>query len=478
MKPSSSLRLQGLRKSYGSNEVLRGLDLEIAPGSFVGLIGANGAGKSTLIKILDGVTPKSTGKIFLDDKVVDSLRDRTEVAFVHQDLGLVDGISIADNFRLGQAPLRKFGVLVDLQRERAEAADALERVGVERSPDTLVEALSPAEKTLVAIARAFARGATFLVMDEATSNLTPRGAKRVIDVLSSVVADGGTVIMVTHRLSEIIEATSRVVALIDGRIAHDAETRHLDREGLARMLVNQDSVLSEEDITEPGDVVFRMTGARAWPNVGPIDLEIRSGEVVGITGNQGSGLHAIGLLANGAVAPSHGTVWFADGVESALVPPHRETEGGFSDQTILENMTLSSLRLFRGRSRSLDLNAESDAGHTMVKRLKVKPAAADAMFGSLSGGNKQKVIFARAILSGAKFLVLCEPTRGVDPATRTEIYQLIRDLRASGAAILVVSSDSEDLLAVSDRVGVAIGGKLEHMTPLSHLEDEGLEAFV
>jgi len=477
MRPASSLSLVKLRKSYGSNEVLRGLDLTIEPGSFVGLMGANGAGKSTLIKILDGVTNASSGTILLDGAPVDSLRLRSEVAFVHQDLGLVDGISIADNLRLGERPMRTLGLFLDLQRERSEATKALERVQVDRSPDTLVGTLSPAEKTLVAIARAFARGANFLVMDEATSNLTAQGASRVLNVLNSVVEDGGSVIMVTHRLSEVIQATNRVVALVDGRIAHDAPTATLDRAALALMLAPEAAAAEERLASGPGEVLFRMTGVRA-PDLGPVDLEVRAGEVVGITGNQGSGLHTIGFLANRTVSPTHGTVWLADGVTTALVPPHRETEGGFADQTLLENMTLSALSALRLRSRLLSLSKESADAQHMVGRLRVKPSTTDAIFGSLSGGNKQKVVFARALLSGAQVFVLCEPTRGVDPATRAEIYQLIHELRSSGAGVLVLSSDSEDLLAVSDRVAVVVAGLIQHMTPISDLESEGLEAFV
>jgi ribose transport system ATP-binding protein len=461
--------------------VLRGLDLTVEPGSFVGLIGANGAGKSTLIKILDGVTAPSAGQIRLGTETVSSLGDRAEVAFVHQDLGLVDGISIADNFRLGEAPMRRFGIFLDLSRERREAEAALARVEVDRSPDTLVGELSPAEKTLVAIARAFARGATILVMDEATSNLTTRGARRVLDVLAGVVAAGGSVIMVTHRLAEIIDATTRVVALVDGQIVHDAPTSELDREAVARMLVSHAPAALDSVVTSPGDVMVRLTGVTypgIGPGIGPFDLEVRAGEVVGLTGNQGSGLHEIGFLVHGSHVPSAGSVWRADGLKSALVPPHRETQGGFADLTVMDNTSIASLRSLRSGVRLLNLQRELAGTMRLIGRLQVKPAAPDAIYSSLSGGNKQKVLFARALLTGARLFILCEPTRGVDPSTRNEIYHLIREVRATGAAVLVVSSDSEDLVAVADRVGLVSGGRIGLMTDMADLSDDGLEAYV
>jgi ribose transport system ATP-binding protein len=476
------LQITGLTKSFGPNRVLHGIDLAIGEGEVVGLMGPNGAGKSTLIKILAGVHRADGGAIRFGGSPVADLASRGDVGFIHQDLGLVDELSIVDNLRLGEAPMRRLGPLLDHRRERAEAAAALERVALDCRPETLVGDLSSGEKTLVAVARMLARGARLLIVDEATSTLPPRDALRLVDALKRTAQEeGATVIMVSHKLSEILRVTDRVVVLLDGRLVADQTAVGLDHDALVRLLVAHEAEAADRDAAPvtapPGEELLRLEAACAG-RAGPVDLQVRAGEIVGLTGLPGSGLHDVAFLAHGALRPRSGAVVRAPGAASALVPPYRERQGGFDDHAVRDNLTISALERWRAPWRLLRGGHERRDAAAMVGRLSVNPADPDRHYGELSGGNKQKVVFGRALFRDPRVYVLCEPTRGVDVPTRREIYRLIGELRDGGAAVLVVSSDFEDLLSVADRMAVVDDGRVGPFRVPSDLSDTDLEAFI
>ena len=474
-----AISLRGLRKRFDRTDVLRGLDLELGAGEFIGLMGPNGAGKSTLIKILAGVQAATAGEILVGGSPVSSLAGNPAIAFIHQDLGLIDGLPVVDNLRLGERAMRRWGFL-DHPRENAAAAVALARVGLEpHLRGVLVGALSPAEKTLVAVARALDRGATVLFVDEATATLSPPDARRVIGALRDAVAGGATVVMVSHKLSEVMDATERVVVLLDGRLVADQQTATLDRHGLVRLLAQHEGSGTRRAHGEDhaGSVVLQLCEARA-DRIGPVSLSLHAGEVVGFTGLPGSGLHDLAFLAHGALNASGGEVTVAPGVRRAIVPPHRETQGGFTEMDVRVNLSLAGLRRWRRPAGLLDLGRERTDTAAMATMLAVRPSGVEARYGVLSGGNKQKVIFGRALLHDAELCVLCEPTRGVDVQTRSDIYQIIRRLREDGRAVLITTSDAEDLFAVCDRIGVIDGGRLRHLTGAGEIDHADLEALL
>jgi ribose transport system ATP-binding protein len=475
---SPGVEIRGLRKSFGSRLVLNDINIDFPAGQLVGLMGPNGAGKSTLIKILAGVYTADAGEFFLGKKKVRSLSSQDEVGFIHQDLGLIDDLPIVDNLRLGGRPLRRFGPILDLARERAVAVRALERVGLDRRVDTFVGELSPGEKTLVALARVLDRGVTTVFVDEATSTLPEPDANRVIDSLKASANAGATIVMVTHKLTEIVGIADRVVILIDGRVAADKSNKFVDRNALAMMLV--DSEIDDSDAERsgrtPGDPVLEMRDAKSR-TAGPVNLELRRGEIVGLTGRPGSGLHDVAMLASGHIAPLSGEVSLVQGASRALVPPNRETEGGFNDLDVRENMTLSRLGNWRTPWRSLRLRDERKAADEMISRLGIQPPQSDAIFGTLSGGNKQKAIFGRVLFREPDVYVLCEPTRGVDVQTRAELYRIILSLTAD-AAVLIVTSDAEDLFAVCDRVGIVDEGVVKRLQSFDGISQSDIELLV
>lgn len=469
--PPVVVSISGLTKSFGSNSVLKGVDLDIREGEFVGFMGPNGAGKSTVIKILDGVYTPGGGTIAFRGTPVPSFERVDEVGFVHQDLGIVDDLTVVENLRLGLAPIRRLGPLLDLGRERRVASEALGRVDLDVPLDLPARDLSAGEKALLAVARLLCTGARFLIVDEATSTLPPHDAERFIAALRQLTADGATVLFVSHKLSEIRGACSRVVLLLDGAIAFDEKVDAERDRQLVDMLgheVQTESTwqppMTDGVVLDVQDLMIR--------EIGPLDLTVAAGEVVGLTGLVGSGLHDIAYVAAGLAEAKSGTVRF-HGDRRAIVAPQRETEGTIADISVMENLTLSALGRWRRRGL-LSLRAERDESTSRIEDLNVVPRNLDLPLGSLSGGNQQKVLFGRALLTGAQLLVISEPTRGVDIATRHELYRLIRELRSAGVAILVVTSDSEDLFAVCDRIGVLHEGTIRGPWARDALDDESM----
>jgi ribose transport system ATP-binding protein len=474
------IEIRELRKSFGAGrEVLKGIDLQIPAGSFVGLMGPNGAGKSTLIKILGGVYGSSSGEIRFGGRPVRSLEETGEVAFIHQDLGLVDDLTIAENLRLGAPPISVVGLL-NRRGERRAAERALSRVGLDLAPDAPVGTLSVGEKALLAIARALDRGAKAIVVDEATSTLPPSDAAHVVEVLSQRVRDEQTsVVIVSHKLSEILDVTSRIVILIDGEISADVSSEGLDRAQLVSLLVRHE--VKNHQVRERrggvGTEVLRLENARS-STVGPISMSLRAGEVFGITGRLGSGLHDVAYLVHGSEKATGGRIVKSRPVRSALVPPHRESQGGFGELSVRANLTISALRRWRRPWQLIDKSTERADSQVLIDQLAVRPADPDAAFGVLSGGNQQKVIFGRALMSEPDVFVLCEPTRGVDVTTRAEIYSCIETLRERGAAVLIVTSDTEDLLAVCDQIAVIEDGKVGEASAVDPSDSAKLEALI
>lgn len=480
-----AIRIEGVSKNFGRHAALQSISTEIRYGELVGLLGPNGAGKSTLVKILDGVHEATSGTIYLDGVKVPSLAEQQNVGFVHQDLGLIDELSVIDNLRFGE-PNLGYGPFLNSRAEAAAAQDALDNVQLDVPLTASVGSLSPAEKALLAVARVFARGARIMFIDEVTSTLPPSDAHRVTGTLSRAAERGAAIVMVTHKLGEVLDVTQRILILVDGRLAVDRPTAGLDHRALTDLLMAGKSNkaahpgLQSNGVSASADdtpVLLEVVGAVSG-SVGPIDLTLRSGDVLGIGGLPGSGLHDLALMLAGRSRLGSGTLTTPPSVTTALVPPNRETQGGFDDHNVEENLAISALFRWARWGGLLDARAQALEVTQVGHRLNIDPPDPEYRFGALSGGNKQKVILGRALLSDAKVLILCEPTRGVDISTRREIYDLIAELRTAGAAIVVLSSDTEDLVNTCHRISVIYDGSLTPPRRIAELTLTELEALL
>lgn len=469
------LEIKDITKSFGPAQVLKGISLTIRRGEFIGLVGANGAGKSTLLKIIGGVHQQTGGVIEVLGKTVADMRNNKTIGIVHQDLGLVDSMSVLDNLMLGAKRVTAAGLFLKTLSEMREAQGALDRVGMSAlGLHTEVGSLSPGEKAMLAVAKLFSRGAELIIVDETTSTLDTDEAAWLIDHLRAATEGGAAVVLVSHKLSEIRNATNRIVVLADGEVAADesAEGYRAHEEDLVKLLAGSDFTAGADRRIAPdlGQVALRLTDAHTG-KTGPLNMSVRQGEVVGVTGSLGSGLHSVGLLAARVIAPHSGVV--DGGAKSvALIPPQREVQGVFSEHSVAWNMTVASLRPL------INLRAEGRAVGDMVERLQIKTQSVASAISTLSGGNQQKVLFARTLLQRAELFVLCEPTRGVDIQTRRQIYTLISELASEGAAVLIVTSDSEDIFAVCDRVHSITDGELQPSKHVADLLDETLLTIV
>jgi ribose transport system ATP-binding protein len=455
---TATVRIRNLTKAFSGKVVLGPLDLDLFTGDFVALLGHNGAGKSTLIKILDAVYTADDGTI----DVVGTDTKAGSVAVVHQDLGLVDSMSVLDNLRLGRKPLRHRLGYLDRQLERTAATEALERFGLTFSLDTYVRDLAPSERALLAVARVAVSQPRLIVLDETTSILSSADASRLIATLRANSPADITFVMVTHKLDEALTLANRVVVLRDGALVCDRRVPLPSLDEITLLLAphaEQQAGSAAADGEFAADPLLEFRDVRLG-GLGPVSFTVHRGEALAVTGRMGSSLPAVGYLAAGSVAPDDGQVWLRPGARAAIVPPDREREGNLPDLTVRENATTGSLHRWRqwripGLLRP---HAERAAAATAVSSLGVIPASIAATQCTLSGGNQQKVIFSRALLTEPDLFVLCEPTRGVDIVTRLQLYGLMADLKARGCGLLVVASDPHDVLAVSDRILVIDDG--------------------
>ncbi|SDL13783.1 ribose transport system ATP-binding protein [Tessaracoccus oleiagri] len=471
------LTAEGVSKAFGGAQALRDVSVTIRPGVVHGFVGANGAGKSTLIRILAGVHHPDSGSIHLDGQEVHIttplVASQLGLAFIHQEMSIIPGWDVLRNMALGM-PYRTRAGIIDWKATRVRAAAVAKRVGIHFSLDTLIDDLSTADKWLVMIARALMQDARLIAMDEPTASLSPQESNRLHEIIRELTAAGTAVIFVSHRLAEVSELCEDVTVFKDGRVVRSAVNERLSSHELVQAIVGRRMELTQrpEPPTSVGDVVLDARHVSDGRMVKDVSLQVRAGEVVGLGGLVGSGrtefarlLYGAERMRSGDVALPDGAVRFAEPADAVamglgMVPEERRSQGVFLDKSIDFNINLASLNSLRV-SRFvpwLKLGVGRRRAERLIKEVGIKTRGAGQPVGSLSGGNQQKVALARWLAEDRKVLILDEPSRGVDVGARAEIHNLIRELAARGAAVLVVSSDNEELVALCDRVVVMADG--------------------
>jgi ribose transport system ATP-binding protein len=459
---------------------LRGVDLAVSRGEIHGLVGANGAGKSTLVRILAGVVHPDAGTIRLEGLPV-LIHDaqhamRLGLAFIHQELNLVPKFSGLQNLVLGTPKARRLG-FVDWAGARRSVEPVVEQMGIHFSLDLPAESLTVAEQWLLSIARALTLKSRLIAMDEPTASLSTEEVEHLFSVIRELSSQGIAVIYVTHRLHEIEAICQRVTVFKDGERVALLEREQIDRETLVKAIVGDVARPGQGDAagSGAGDAdrpVLEVRGVRYKQRVCGVSLELRAGEVVGLGGLAGAGRTELVRTIFGAERMDAGEM-LVDGVAArvrgphdavrlgiAFVPEERRTQGLMLSKSIVLNMNVTDLRAIRSVAwlPFVNLRAARDRAVQMVRRLAIKASGVRASVSTLSGGNQQKVVIGKWLVRTPKVLILDEPTRGVDIGARMEIYQIIRSLAGSGTAILVVSSDVEELVKVAGRVIVMVEG--------------------
>ena len=472
------LQLRHIQKRFLGVQALKGVALDVHPGEVVALLGENGAGKSTLMKIAGGIEQPDSGEVLIDGApvVVRDVQTATShgIAFIHQELNLLDNLDVAGNVLLGReptigGPLR----LVDRRTMHAVVQPYLAQVGLDISPDTAVAGLSIAQQQLVEIAKALSLEARVLIMDEPTSSLTLAETSRLHDIVVRLRAEGVGVIYISHRLGEVRAVADRAVVLRDGANAGSLARDELTHDNMVRLMVGRDIAGQAHARGVAGrDECFRIEGLRTrrYPHQ-TVSFGVSRGEILGIAGLVGAGRSEVAQAIFGVERPLAGHV-VLDGsaIEIAdpaaairrglfLVPEDRRTAGLVVDFSVRENVTLPALD--RYATHGLVSVAKERASVTAVcNQLNVKAPSIEIKTANLSGGNQQKVVLAKWLALGPKVLIVDEPTRGIDVGAKAEIYTLLRGLAQAGVVIVMISSDMEEILNLSDRVAVMHEGAI------------------
>jgi ribose transport system ATP-binding protein len=476
MPVPARLTVNALSKTFGSARVLTDVELTAAPGEVHGLAGQNGSGKSTLIKILTGLYTPDPGASYEVDGRAMRLPVRwpevhaAGISVVHQDLGLLDQLTVAENICVGGFPTSRLG-RIDGARRDALAAATLDRLGVALATDRIVATLTAAERAEVAIARAMrdqSKGAGLIILDESTRALSGADLDRVHRLLRRIAADGGAALMISHSLPELIAVTDRITILRDGRLAAAGEpTSELNEQEIARLMVGSavGAVTPRPaPSAPPGEPAATVTGLRG-AHLAPVSFTVAPGEVLGITGLPGSGYEDLPYLLTGArkatageLRTGAGTVRLARASVAAclqagvvLVPERRDRDGLAFELTVADNISLPMLR-GRGRPWFVARRWQQADAEASARTLDIRPRTPSILVKELSGGNQQKVLLAKWINTGPTLLVLHEPTQAVDIGARTDILRRLQRVADSGVAVLLVSSEPEDLVATCDRI--------------------------
>ena len=475
------LQMNGVRKRFGATVALDGVDLEIAPGEVLALVGENGAGKSTLMKILSGAHTPDAGEMTLNGVPyrprgpVDARR--AGVAMIYQELSLALDLSVEENILLGMEPRR--GPLLDRKALRAKAREAMASVGYpDVAPDLPVGNLSVAMRQIVEIARAVAVGSRVLVLDEPTSSLGREDVERLFALVRRLRDAGQAIVYISHFLEEVRALSDRVVVLRDGQSVGGARTAEITDAEIVALMVGRDvEDLYPRSERTPGEAILTVTGLAGLSKPLEAGFTLHRGEVLGIAGLVGAGrtelLRAIfGLdpVRRGEIRvhaqADHGAPPARRWNEGlGLVSEDRKTEGLALELGIDENIALTRLSRFLS-PRRISAEAEIQAERMGVKRREVGQPVGD-----LSGGNQQKVALARLLHHDADVLLLDEPTRGIDVGAKAAIYAIIDELASAGKAVLVVSSYLPELLGICDRIAVMRSGVLGEARPVRDLDE-------
>jgi len=467
--------MRGIVKRFGDLVANDGVDFTLASGTIHALLGENGAGKTTLMRILYGLALPDAGEILVDGRRVEIRSPSDAIAagigMVTQHFSLVAPMTVAENVALGD----EGGFRLDRRGARAKVVKASERVGIAVRPDARVATLSVGEQQRVEIVKALSRDCRVLILDEPTAVLVPQQVEALFNALRRLRDQGLAVVFISHKLREVTAISDEVTVLRRGRVEGTVTTRTTDERELGRMMVGRPMTgVARDDERVPGEVVLRVerlsvADGSALPAVRDISLEVRSGEILGVAGVSGNGQTELVEVLSGMRVPSAGTVVVGN-VDVTGQPPARVTAAGVGripedrhasvvrDLSVAYNLVLEDLDAYR-RGPVLDEGRIRRTAHDLIDRFDIRAGPAD-LVGTLSGGNVQKVLLARVLARRPKLLVVAQPTQGLDVGATEYVRGQLLAQRGAGAAVLLVSEELEELLALADRLAVMYEGTI------------------
>lgn len=470
------IEMKNISKAFGQNKVLRDVNFSIHSGEVHALMGENGVGKSTMMNILTGLLSADGGEILVDGQktLFKNALDAEQhgIAFIHQEMNNFADMSVVENMFLNRELKKGFGML-DMKTMREQAKDALDKLGVDISVDTPVGSLSVGRQQTIEIAKSLMNKTQVLIMDEPTAALSENEIAKLFTIIGSLREQGVAIIYISHRMEEIFEISDRLTVMRDGLTINTYETSETDVKQIVHDMVGRDMGDFYPD-RQPkfGNELLQVKGLTSGDTFKDVNFSVRSGEILAFSGLMGAGRTEIMRAIFGVDKLDSGDI-FVNGEKVEIKTPeqaikhnigflteNRKDEGLILDGSLSENIDLPSIDGFT-KNGFIDEKADKDFVDMLMKRLGVKAQSSQDLASSLSGGNQQKVVLAKWVGSGAQILILDEPTRGVDVGAKREIYDLMNELTDRGTAIIMVSSDLDEVLGFSDNIVVVYEGKIQ-----------------
>jgi len=470
-----NLSMEKICKSFSANNVLTDVNFSLEAGEICALLGENGAGKSTLMNILGGVLPADSGKIILDGEEknflnpVDSLD--AGIGFIHQELNLINDLSIYENMFITHLP--KKGAFLDAKLMRQKTQELFERMNINLDPSAMVRDLDASYKQIVEIGRALLQEASIIIMDEPTTSLTEPEIERVFAMMRTLKEQGVSIIFISHKLNEVMEICDRYTVLRDGNMVAEGLVKDTTPLKIAAHMVGHEvsnDILSRE--MKLGDVVLELDKLSDGKHFSDISLSVRAGEVLGVTGLLGDGRSELFQAVFGAAGSKYSGRILLEGKEIhpsntyqalengiAYLPRNRKENAIIKDMSILDNGSIVMLSKLKKNGLFIDFAKQEELFKQQEEELRIKMGSQYDLITSLSGGNQQKVVLAKWLMSNPKLLILDNPTQGVDVGAKEEIYHIIHRLAAQGVAIIVLSSEAQEIIRICDRTLVLFHGQ-------------------
>lgn len=494
-------RASGISKRFGGSKALDGADLQVLKGEVHGLVGENGAGKSTLVKIIAGAVSKDSGEMSLlgEDYAPHNPRDAYArgVAVVHQHLSLVPGLTVADNIFLGRYETDPFG-FVKRRAIQAQVTGLLAQLGAKDIyPSALVGSLTTPKRYLVEIAKALLGRPNIIILDEPTASLGDRETKALFETVRGVVTEGRSVIWITHRLEELDQVASRITVMRDGKTVDLCdEATGFNRDRIIKSMTGRTDIregLRGHARREAGESVSSRKNVMEFLDVSTqgglknLNFAVKEGEIVAVSGLVGCGMERIAGIFGGRERIVSGSVRLEQGSIQAgcqprksanfgifHLPADRAQEGIFPRLDVSENMTISALKRFSGKTGFIKQRLVRQQVRKSIRDLNIRPLRPDAEMRSLSGGNQQKVVFARGLIKRPRIAILEEPTQGVDVGAKAEIYSLLEQWCELGTAVMIISTDTREVITVPDRVLSMYRGRIVATFERGAIDEESL----
>lgn len=476
MNENYIIQMKGIMKSYPGVLAVDNVDLHLNRGEILALVGENGAGKSTLIKILAGAREADKGEIIIKGNSYTGYSPAKAldigIGVIYQELNYLNDISIAENIFIGRYPTKGPLKMIDYKSLGSQCKLYMDKVGLNHSPFAEVSTLSVAEKQLLEIAKSASRYADVLIFDEPTSALNHTETQSLFSLMKDFVKNGNAIIFVSHKLDEVFSISNRIQVMRDGKSVADLETSKTNVNEVIRHMVGR-------EVKDTYPVYEKTIGKESFSlknlsteKVNNISLNVKKGEIVGLFGLMGAGRSEIAKAIYGAVKKLSGEIYIEgrkveintpeqaikNGI--AYVPSERKTEGLVIDSSIKENVTLASLKQLRKKLDVIDDKKEKQIVADWVNKLSIKTNSIKTEVSSLSGGNQQKVVIAKALMSKPKIIILNEPTKGVDVGAKVEIYKIMGELCKEGFSFILISSELPEIMAISDRIIIICEGKI------------------